>query len=144
MTQAGPSLETVGYLLKQVSVALRASLDSALRPLGLTMPQYVCLEVLAERPGISGAELARGAFVTRQTMHELLRGLEQRGWVERSAGRGRAQAAALTAEGRAAVQAADAVVRRIDTAMVAPLSEDQEEGLREALATCLRGLAAAT
>lgn len=141
MAQEEPSLETVGYLLKRVTVALRARLDVALRPIGLSMPQYVCLEVLAERPGISGAELARGALVTRQSMHELLRGLEHRGLVTREQpSHGRSQAASLTGEGRRVVAEADALVRGVDTAMLAPLAPEDERSLRDALLVCLRAL----
>lgn len=143
MMQAGDggSLETVGYLLKRVTVALRASLDAVLAPVGLSMPQYVCMQVLAERPGISGAELARTALVTRQSMHELLRGLERRGLVVREPPvHGRSQAARLTGEGRRAVAEADGLVRAVDSRMLAPLDEGAERALRDALAVCLDGL----
>src|SRR3954463_8812470 len=83
---AGVDLETsVGYLLKQASSALRASMEAALRPLGMTVTHYSCLELLAQRPGLSNSELARGAFVTRQSMNVLLRSLEREGVVTRPA-----------------------------------------------------------
>jgi hypothetical protein len=41
---------------------------------GLTVPQYACLELLDQHSGLSNAELARGAFVTRQSMQRDLRG----------------------------------------------------------------------
>ena len=70
---AGVDLDaSLGYLLKQAASTLRSSMDAALRPLGLTVPQYACLELLAQRPGLSNSELARGAFVTRQSMNVLL------------------------------------------------------------------------
>ena len=77
-------------------------MDEALHPLGLTTPQYVCLELLARTPGTSSSELARSAFVTRQTMSALLRGLQSRGLVaraERPSG-GRALPVVLTPDGR--------------------------------------------
>ena len=40
----------------------------------LTVPQYASLELLGRSPGQSSAELARGAFVTRQSMNLALRG----------------------------------------------------------------------
>ena len=76
---------SLGYLLKQAASTLRSSMDAALRPLGLTVPQYACLELLAQRPGLSNSELARGAFVTRQSMNVLLQGLERDGFVSRPA-----------------------------------------------------------
>ena len=64
--------------------------------------RYSCLEVLAQRPGLSNAELARATFVTRQAMNGVLRGLQDRGLVSRaaSASYGRALSTQLTATGR--------------------------------------------
>jgi len=74
---AGIDLETsLGYLLKEASSALRAAMEGVLRPLGMSVTRYACLELLAQRPGLSNSELARGAFVTRQSMNVLLKALE--------------------------------------------------------------------
>ncbi|MEU6136426.1 MarR family transcriptional regulator [Nocardioides sp. NPDC047086] len=51
----------------------------------MSVTHYACLELLAQRPGLSNFELARGAFVTRQTMNVLLRSLERDGDVTRPA-----------------------------------------------------------
>jgi hypothetical protein len=77
----GPVETAVGYVLKQAAVALRNAMDVALRPLQLTVTQYSCLELLGQRPGLSNAELARGTFITRQSMNVVLRDLEERGLV---------------------------------------------------------------
>src|ERR1700761_7321937 len=80
----GVDLETsLGYLLKEASSALRAAMEEVLRPLGMSVTHYSCLELLAQRPGLSNSELARGAFVTRQTMNVLLQALERDGYVTR-------------------------------------------------------------
>jgi len=57
--------QAVGYTLKRAASALRAAMDAELRSHGLSVPQYACLKLLSQRPGLSNAELARGAFVTR-------------------------------------------------------------------------------
>ena len=78
MSQDGPSIDletSVGYLLKEASSARRATMEAELRPLGMTVTHYSCLELLAQRPGLSNSELARGAFVTRQSMNVLLQAL---------------------------------------------------------------------
>lgn len=62
---------SVGYLLKEASSTLRAAMDAVLRPLDMTVTHYSCLELLAQRPGLSNSDLARGAFVTRQSMNVL-------------------------------------------------------------------------
>ena len=92
----------MGYELKRAQAALRAAMDTALRGYGLTVPQYACLELLDQRPGLSNAELARGAFVTRPSMNVALRGLQDSGLVTRppQAPHGRALPARLTAAGQ--------------------------------------------
>ncbi len=69
MSQGGPGVEldtSLGYMLKAAASALHDAMEAVLRPLGMTITHYACLELLAQRPGLSNSELARGAFVTRQ------------------------------------------------------------------------------
>jgi DNA-binding MarR family transcriptional regulator len=138
----GPVENAVGYVLKQAAVALRNAMDAVLRPLHLTVPQYACLELLGQRPGLSNAELARGAFVTRQSMNVVLHGLEERGLVTRpaTAPRGRELPAALTQAGRDQLQVASAAVRGVEKKMCAGLTPTHQQELLENLATCVRNL----
>jgi hypothetical protein len=88
MSQNGVGVDldkSLGYLLKEASSALRSAMEEVLRPLGMSVTHYSCLELLAQRPGLSNSELARGAFVTRQTMNVLLQTLEREGFVTRPA-----------------------------------------------------------
>ncbi|RKT55030.1 MarR family winged helix-turn-helix transcriptional regulator [Saccharothrix australiensis] len=145
MSQAGmvgPLDRAVGYQLKRAAVALRTSMEAALRPLELTVPQYACLEVLAQQPGLSNAELARAVFVTRQSMNLVLRGLQDRGLVARpaSAPHGRALPTSLTPEGRARLRAASVAVREVETRMLAPLSAAAQERLLHDLTACAEAL----
>ncbi|MEU9886799.1 MarR family transcriptional regulator [Sphaerisporangium sp. NPDC051011] len=139
----GPVENAVGYVLKQAAVALRNAMDVGLRPLGLTVPQYACLELLGQRPGLSNAELARGAFVTRQSMNVVLRGLEDRGLVTRPAAspRGRELPTELTETGRDHLRAASVAIRRVQEKMCAGLTLAQQEALLGALEACVRSLA---
>ncbi|NEE42342.1 MarR family transcriptional regulator, partial [Streptomyces sp. SID7982] len=53
---AGVDLDTsLGYLLKEASTALRVAMEEVLRPLGMTVTHYSCLELLAQRPGMSNS-----------------------------------------------------------------------------------------
>jgi len=139
----GPVEESVGYVLKQAAAALRAAMDIALRPLGLTVPQYACLELLGQKPGLSNAELARGAFVTRQSMHGVLRGLQDRGLLTRpaTASYGRALPTQLTPAGRDRLRTASTAVRTIERQMVTPLPPNDQRRLRTDLAACAAALA---
>lgn len=134
--------ERVGYVLKQAVAALRTALDSVLRPHDLTLPQYACLELLGRTPGLSNSQLARGAFVTRQSMIGVVRGLQGRGLVTRPAvaARGRSLPTRLTPAGQALLRTAGADVQDIETRMVAGLGPEQRESLVRALSTCIAGL----
>ena len=132
----------IGYLLKLAQTLLRARMDDVLRPLGLTVPQYACLDLLRRDPGISAAELARGAFVTRQSMNVLLQTLHDRGLVQRVAQpkAGRALPAILTPAGAEALNRATSSVDEVQDRMLSGLSGSETEALRLALTACVAAL----
>lgn len=139
----GVELDTsLGYLLKQAASALRTALDAVLRPLGMTVPQYACLELLAQRPGMSSSELARGAFVSRQSMNVLLQSLERDGLVSRpdQPPTGRVLPTQLTPVGRRRLDAATTAVRAVELQMLADLGSTEQEQLRCLLAACAGSL----
>ncbi|MFI0263708.1 MarR family winged helix-turn-helix transcriptional regulator [Streptomyces sp. NPDC017056] len=117
--------EHVGYRLKRSAAALRGAMDRALREHDLTVPQYSCLELLDERPGLSNAELARGTFVTRQSMNVVLRGLQDAGLISRprTTDHGRALPAHLTPEGGRRLEAARSAVYAIERQMIEAVPE---------------------
>ncbi|MEV1069613.1 MarR family transcriptional regulator [Streptomyces sp. NPDC050263] len=141
----GVDLETsLGYLLKEASSALRAAMEEVLRPLGMSVTHYSCLELLAQRPGLSNSELARGAFVTRQTMNVLLQTLERDGYVTRPAEApvGKALPARLTPRGRQSLEQASAAVRSVEARMLVGLTgTEQSEAFRilQSMIHSLRG-----
>lgn len=133
---------SVGYALKQAASALRAAMETDLRGLDLTVSQYSCLELLRQRPGLSASELARGTFVTRQSMQTLVEGLVARGLLERPERpeRGRALPARLTPEGLAAVEEASRVVAGVEQRMLAGLNGDGRAALLAGLVACADAL----
>ncbi|WP_309712015.1 MarR family transcriptional regulator [Pseudolysinimonas sp.] len=74
---------TVLYLIKQVELAIRAQIDEAVAPYGLTALQYTSLTVLARHPGMTSTQLARNSFVRIQTMAQHLASLEERHLIRR-------------------------------------------------------------
>lgn len=139
----GVDLETsLGYLLKEASSALRAAMEEVLRPLGMSVTHYSCLELLAQRPGLSNSELARGAFVTRQTMNVLLQALERDGYVTRPAQApvGKALPARLTPRGRRSLEQASAAVRSVEAGMLAGLSGPEQSEAFRVLQSMIRSL----
>ena len=75
--------EMSGYLIKRAQAAIHVCLEEIVSVHGLAIPQYVVLSLLAETPGLANADLARRAFVTPQSMNEVLKQLESTGLVER-------------------------------------------------------------
>lgn len=126
---------SIGYALKRATSALRGAMDDRLRALDLTVSQYSSLELLARKPNMSNAELARGVFVSRQATHQLLTGLRRLGLVEVD-GTGRDQRLHLTPEGTRRLREASEAVANIEESMLADLSIEQRNALRESLAAC--------
>ena len=114
-------------------------MERELREYGLSVSQYACLEILASRPRISNADLARDAFVSRQAMHQLLTGLKASRLVT-AVGQGRSQRYALTAEGRACLRKASSTVAAIEQRMIATLSPADREQLHRQLGVCATAL----
>ncbi|CAM5253914.1 MarR family transcriptional regulator [Streptomyces sp. ID03-2B] len=145
MSQKSPGVDldtSLGYLLKEASSALRAAMEEVLRPLGMTVTHYSCLELLAQRPGMSNSELARGAFVTRQTMNVLLQALERDGYVVRpaEAAVGKVLPAQLTPRGRQSLEKATAAVRSVEVRMLAGMTETEQAGAFRVLRSMVRSL----
>lgn len=140
---AGIDLDTsLGYLLKEASTALRQAMEAVLRPLGMTVTHYSCLELLAQRPGLSNSDLARGAFVTRQSMNVLLQTLERDGYVTRPAKApvGKALPAELTPRGRRSLAKASAAVRSVEVRMLSGMTPAEQAGALRILQSMIQAL----
>jgi DNA-binding MarR family transcriptional regulator len=135
--------ERVGYALKQAQQALRIAMDAALRPHGLTTAQYAALTALETGGPISGAELARRAFVTPQTMTDIVAKLEAAGLVARRPGGDdrRVVRLALTNIGRTRLAAAHVVVNEVEARMLRGFEAPERDRLRDALRRCAQALA---
>ena len=133
---------SLGYMLKAATSVLHDAMEAVLRPLGMTITHYACLELLAQRPGLSNSELARGAFVTRQSMNVLLHALEREGFVVRPAPAavGRALPTQLTARGRRQLKVASAAVRRVEQDMLAKLNGSEQDQMRHLITACIAAL----
>jgi DNA-binding MarR family transcriptional regulator len=145
MSQDGAGVDldkSLGYLLKEASSVLRAAMEEVLRPLGMTVTHYACLELLAQRPGLSNSELARGAFVTRQSMNVLLQTLERDGYVTRPAEApvGKVLPTRLTPRGRRSLETASAAVRSVEVRMLAGLAESEQAAAFRILQSMIHSL----
>ncbi|TNY27541.1 MarR family winged helix-turn-helix transcriptional regulator [Fulvimonas soli] len=134
---------TIGYALKLAQQALRTRLDSGLREIGLTTPQYAVLTYLREEAGASNAALARRAFVTPQTMQAILVALERAGFISRTPHpeHGRVQRTELTTKGRDVLESASGIVASAEArlrAASAPLDPQTVAAVLARFAEALR------
>lgn len=125
-------------LIKETQAVLHQKMDEVLRPLGLSVPQYACLQALQDAPGINGSELARRMFVSRQSMNVLVQGLEKRGLIERveDPGPRRERATTLTPQAAALLAQARSAVANTAATMTCALSPNECAQLQTLLASC--------
>jgi DNA-binding MarR family transcriptional regulator len=141
MGEGPPSLI---YVVGRVDRGLRTELARRLRPWELSVAQFTALSVLARRPGLSNAQLARRSLISPQAMSEVLAALERRGLVARSAdpAHARIRNATLTADGEAAVRAAARVAGQLQDELLADVPVGERDVLVAGLTRCMRVLAA--
>lgn len=128
--------ERLGSHLKRVELELTTVKSAAVRPAGLTVPQYAALFVLDEQPGISAAELARRCLVTPQTMTTILRNLESAAMIERTPHplHRHVIETRTTPAGRKALDQADERAASVERRLAAAFTPDELDTLRALLA----------
>jgi DNA-binding MarR family transcriptional regulator len=138
-----PAPPRLTYLIKRLELAVRAAMDDIVGELGVTVPQYTALSVLERHPGMSGAQLARRSFVSRQAGGEMLGSLERKGLVGRvpDAKNRRVLRIALTPEGRALLAACDTAMDELESQMLRTLSGPDADRMRAVLEACTAALA---
>lgn len=130
------------YLVKQLELAIRSFMEEALRPYGLTSFQYTALTVLQHRGGLSSAQLARRSFVRPQTMHEMVRALEERGLIERThaPGNRRIMETRLTGRGEELLAACAPRVQELEDRLLLDIPEERRSAFRQGLEDGLASL----
>ncbi|MBS2963274.1 MarR family transcriptional regulator [Actinocrinis puniceicyclus] len=138
--------DRLGHMVKSLEQELSGAKDAALRPMGLTVPQYSALLVIADTPGISGAELARRCLVTPQTMTTVLGNLTVKGLIERRTvpGQGRAMETTITAAGKRLLGRADKKILEVEELLNGQLSKADQQSLRKLLEKCRSAFAIVT
>jgi DNA-binding MarR family transcriptional regulator len=131
--------EMSGYLIKRAQAAVHVRLEEIVSAHGLGIPQYVVLSFLAETPGLANADLARRAFVTPQSMNEVLKQLESTGLVERRPNPANARIlnAYLTSAGTRKRRAVSDQVRGLEVRLLSGLTSDERQTLNRALLTII-------
>jgi DNA-binding MarR family transcriptional regulator len=122
----------LAYLLRQAAGVVRLRFERSLADLGVTPPQFLVLTMLDSYPGASGADVARLALLTPQTVHGIIINLERDGLVARSAHpvHGRVQVIALTKIGRALLSRCKQRAAKSDTELKIGISPAEEVVIR--------------
>ena len=131
----GPE-QSPGFLLWQVSTKWRRQIESALKTVGLTHPQFVLLASLGwlTREGccISQVELARHSGTDSTMTSQVLRTLEQKGYITRTehAGDARSKFPVVTKSGAALIAQAVPFVEAVDDAFFKGIGLETNECVR--------------
>jgi DNA-binding MarR family transcriptional regulator len=126
--------QPLGYLMYRVMRALRPQAAAALGPLGIGLPELVCMRILSANPGLTSAELARDNHVSAQAMNQVLNGLQDRGAITRpSSTPGRPQPAQLTRQGKALLKRAEAAIHTADQQVLTHLTAQEQHQLKRLL-----------
>nr|WP_269810584.1 MarR family transcriptional regulator [Kineosporia rhizophila] len=104
--------------------------------------QYTAMTVLARRPAMSSADLARASFVSAQSTADLVGALERRALIQRQVDPGsrRRMLISLTEQGHAFLAEYDPLVAQLEERMLRSLDQRQRGDLREYLNSCRRAL----
>jgi DNA-binding MarR family transcriptional regulator len=122
----------LGYLLRQAQAAARLTLERALDDLGVTPPQFAVLTMLKAYPGLSGADLARVALLTPQTVGVIIRNLERAGAIKKTPHpvHGRVLQWTLTRRGTALLGKCRRHVRALERRLAAGLTAKMQAAMR--------------
>ncbi len=122
----------LGYLLRQAQAASRLSMERALAGLGVTSPQFVVLTMLKAYPGLSGADLARVAILTPQTVNVIIRNLERDGAIRKTPHpvHGRVLQWTLTGRGTTLLAQCRRHAQALERRLSAGLSAQEEQVIR--------------
>lgn len=123
----------LAYLLRQAHAASRLSMERALAQLGVTSPQFVVLTMLKAYPGLSGADLARVAFLTPQTVSVIIRNLERDGAIRKTPHplHGRVLQWTLTSHGTALLEKCRHIAQAQERRLAASLDGKSEQIVRQ-------------
>ena len=126
----------LAYLLRQAQAATRLTIERALAELGVTSPQFVVLTMLRAYPGLSGADLARVALLTPQTVGVIIRNLERDGAIKKTPHpiHGRVLQWTLTRRGTALLDKCRRRVQAVERRLAAGLSAKSQATVRRWLA----------
>jgi DNA-binding MarR family transcriptional regulator len=133
----------VAYAVARLHQRLFAGITERVAPYGLTTLQFTTLSVLSRHGApLSTSQLARRAFMTPQSMSEVIHALERKGLIKRNPhpNHRRTLPATLTAKGRRVLAECDAAVSEFEDSMLAGFSEKDRAAFLDMVKAAVRNL----
>lgn len=130
----GDTGETFAFTLSRAWMRFHDDYARALKPLDLTPNRMLALAFVIHNPGTDQASLGRTLGINRASTMALIDKLEGDGLLQRDVGTdGRSNSVHATATGTTAYRKAMQIERRIESAMLAGLSKQDVDQLRDRL-----------
>ena len=133
----------MSYAIARLHQRVFAGITERVAPYGLTTLQFTTLSVLSRHGApLSTSQLARRAFMTPQSMSEVIHALERKGLIKRNPhpNHRRTLPATLTAKGRRVLAACDEAVSEFEDAMLDGFSEADRATFRDMIKAAVRNL----
>ena len=126
--------ETLFHVASQLARRLANHLRETLEPFDLHPAQFTALSEIAEREGLTQAELVTRLDLEQPGVARTLSGLEAEGWIEKaSIGKGRAQGLYLSDKAKTVLPQAAAAAAVADRQALASLSKTEAAHLIDGL-----------
>ena len=133
----------VSYAVARLHQRLFASISERVAPYGLTTLQFTTLSVLSRHGApLSTSQLARRAFMTPQSMSEVIHALERNGLIKRNPhpNHRRTLPATITPKGRRVLAACDGAVSEFEDSMLSGFSEKDRAAFLDMVKAAVRNL----
>jgi len=133
---------SVLHLLHRATQCMEDLFHVATSGLDITNRQFLLLEHIAKREGLSQTDLVKRTGIDRSTMADVVQRLVKKRYVERrrTENDARAYMIALTAEGRAAIDEAKSIADRVDKEFLSVLPTRRAEHLLTTLLSVVQAL----
>ena len=118
-------------------MGVEKTFERELSSFGLSIEQWDILRQLGDLPGASGAEIARQTRVSPQAVATMLQRLEKAELVtRRSAERGRAIEAYLTAKGEELLAHGERIATRVEAEVFSTFTPEEQDQFNDFLVRC--------
>lgn len=135
----GDQSVALSTIIAQLDRALKNRIRRELEPVGVSATQYTALSAFQANQGLSNARFAEQAHITPQAANELVKGLERKGWIEKTPDprHGRVLNISLTTKGHGLLEECNKLVASVEGELLSQFSPTQINAIQDGLRTLL-------